>query len=295
MSDLDTLTNQLKGTHIKDESYELKELKAEVIQLRNDVKELKELKAEVLDLRNELKELKEFVKDLNKEVRGESKEVLPKNVKGMENEVQKHGFTWEKDILSKVYDVKHDQIKYTSIMDLPTSLNTINNVDVSIKTTGSKSVCMADCLHTFDNVNGKPFHMIVVEYKQEENMKKLINITEVDLSKSVELLFGSLKKEQLEALDKLVKSVPQKRSPTIEEYENMYKLRDSLQPLCKAIHLDIKCNSQQSRLQCSINNFHKFLLENSSRVVEKYSDGLFRGKKILEEIVSSPRSFALKK
>jgi hypothetical protein len=216
-------------------------------------------------------------------------------------EVQAHGFSWEKELISKVYgatDEELKQIKYNSKMDLPANLNALDKCDVSVKTSCSQNaVCMADSLRVFDSVSsGNPIHMVVVHYNQDDttNTKKLATITEIDLTASSKFLFGTLVRSQLEELDKLVKSVPQKRKPTEEEYTKMYALRDSLQKLSGAIHLDIKCNSTQSRLQCSFNRFQKFIAENPTRIVAKSNTNMFRGGEISSEIVSSRRVFKKK-
>jgi len=211
-------------------------------------------------------------------------------------EVQKHGFSWEKDLIRNVYGVTDDElklIKYTSKMDLPRSLNRKDAVDVSFKTTCSpNAVCMADCLRVYDAVSSaNPFHMTVVYYRQcdEKNTKNLISITEVVLTGSTQLLFGSITREELAELDRAVKTVPQKRSPTADEYRTMYAIRDRIQVKSGAIHLDIKCNSQQSRLQCSFNRFQQFLKDNPERIVEQSTNGYFRGGHVTETVSSSRR------
>ena len=216
-------------------------------------------------------------------------------------EVQAHGFSWEKEILCNVYCATNEElkeIKYNSKMDLPANLNRLDKCDVSIKTSCSQNaVCMADCLRVFDAVsNGKPIHMAVVHYIQDDtnNTKKITAITEVDLTDSHDLLFGTLSRSQIEELDKVVKSVPQKRKPTEEEYNKMYSLRDSLQKLSGAIHLDIKCNSTQSRLQCSFNRFQQFVEKNPAKLVAKSNTNEFRGGTISSQITSSRRVFKKK-
>jgi hypothetical protein len=122
-------------------------------------------------------------------------------------------------------------------------------------------------------------------------IKKIISITEVDLTNTRELLFGTLTRTQIEDLAKLVKAVPQKRKPTAEEYKNMYALRDALQVLSGAIHLDIKCNSTQSRLQCSFNRFPQFIEKNPTKVIAKSQTNEFRGGLISLCLASSRRVF----
>jgi hypothetical protein len=213
-------------------------------------------------------------------------------------EVQAHGFTWEQQLIMNVYKATPEQLKgvnYTSKMDLPSKCNNLDHVDVSIKTTGKlSSVCMADCLRVFDSVNNDtPIHLTVIHYSQDDvtNTKKVVSIIEVDLTNSRDLLFGTLTRDQVVDLDRLIKSVPQKRSPTEEEYTKMYTMRNTLQQLSGAIHLDIKCNSQQSRLQCSFNHFDKFIKENPKRIVAKSDTSDFRGGSISLEIQSSRRVF----
>ncbi len=214
-------------------------------------------------------------------------------------EVQKHGFSWEKDLLRNVYGAKDEElkaIKYTNKMDLPAALNHLDGVDVSIKTSCSaNTVCMADCLRIFDAVSsGAALHMAVVHYKQEEEMKRLVSITEVDLSNAKDILFGSLTRGDIERLDKLVKSVPQKRSPTAEEHAALYSLQGELQAKSAAIYLNIKCNSQQSRLQCSFNKFQEFLTKNKERIVAHSTTAEFRGKPVIQQVASAKRQFKKK-
>jgi hypothetical protein len=212
------------------------------------------------------------------------------------NEVQSHGFSWERELICNVFGVTiedYKQIKYTSKMDLPANLNRLDGCDVSIKTSCNlNTVCMADCLRIYDAVtSGNSFHMVVVHYNQDDtnNTKNIIAITEIDLTASSDVLFGSLSRCQIEELDKLIKSIPQKRKPTQEEHKKMYILRDSLQMMSGAIHLDIKCNSSQSRLQCSFNKFQEFIEKNPNKLIAKSNNNEFRGGAISASITSSRR------
>jgi hypothetical protein len=214
------------------------------------------------------------------------------------SEVQKHGFTWQNSILCGVYgatEMELADLGYTCIVDLPSRLNRKETVDLSIKTTKSANgVCMGDCLRVFDE-SMTPIHMVVLHYKQiNPTTKRLVKIVEVNLTNSRALLFGSITRAQIEELDQAVKAVPQKRKPTPEEYKKMYDLRDTLQQSSGAIHFDIKCNSQQSRLQCSFNRFQEFLKANPGLIVAESTTGSFRGGSIIEEVKSSPRVFKSK-
>jgi hypothetical protein len=221
-------------------------------------------------------------------------------------EVQAHGFSIQNDLLLNVYKVTSEElptIPYTSEVDLPASFNRLRSIDTSIKTSCSaNTICMADCLRVYDSVTSeKKLHMTAAFYKQINPTTKRINkIVEVDLTNAVKELFGNLARENLEQLDKLVKTVPQKRSPTPEEHAAMYALRDSLQKESAAIQLNIKCNSQQSRLQCSFNKFQAFLKAYPERIiaqVEVPSDCQtveFCGGTIATTITSAPRKFKTK-
>ncbi len=211
-------------------------------------------------------------------------------------EVQAHGFSWEKEILCNIYGATTEElkkIKYTSKMDLPADLNHLDKCDVSVKTSCSpNAVCMADCLRVFDSVSGgKSIHMVVVQYDQDDTdkTKNVKTITEVDLTNSRDALFGALTRSQIEELDTVIKAVPQKRKPTEEEYDKMYALRDSLQKSSGAIHLDIKCNSTQSRLQCSFNRFQQFVEKNPTRRIARSDTNEFRGGAISSKIRSARR------
>jgi hypothetical protein len=221
------------------------------------------------------------------------------------NEVQKHGFTWEDELIRNVYKCM-SRTTYTGAIDLPAHLNQLESCSVSIKTTGSpNAVCMGDCLRVYDAVSGGdvPIHATVITYVQndETKTKKIKSIVEVDITNSLTLLFGNLSRAQIEELDQLIKNVPQKRSPTPEEHKAMYDLRDVLHALLAdgngndaAIHLDIKCNSQQSRLQCSFNRWLSFVANNPDRVVAVGDASSFRGGSICAEISSARRTFKKK-
>ena len=217
------------------------------------------------------------------------------------NESQKHGFTWEDDFIRNVFHVSDDarkQIKYTAKMDLPATLNKLDGCDVSIKTTGSpNTVCMGDCLRVYDSVcSGKPLHLIVVTYKQDDinNKKKLMEIIQVNITGLKDELYGGIKREDIEELDKVVKNVPQKRRPTPEEHEAMYSIQNILKGNMRAIYPNIKCDSKQSRLQCSFNQFSEFIERNPDKVIARSNTNEFRGGFISMELESGRRKLKKK-
>lgn len=193
----------------------------------------------------------------------------------------------------------YESLGYTAETDIPSEYNALDTCDVSCKTTGTpNAVCMGDALRVFDSVSkDSPLHMVVIIYKQNDltKMKCLKEIVEVDLTASKDLLFGELTREEIEELVAAVRAVPQKKKPTADERKKMYAIRDKIQVKSGAIHFDIKCNSQQSRLQCSFNKFQKFLKENEGRIVARSDTEEFRGGKITKEIASGRRTFRKKK
>jgi hypothetical protein len=214
-------------------------------------------------------------------------------------EVQGHGFALQYMILRSIYLAKDAELKtigYTSAIDLPAEFNRLDGVPLSIKTTSSaNTVCMGDCLRIYDETSSTtPLHMTVIQHKQVGSKKAIVKITESNLTNSGALLFGTVTRAEIEELVRLVKAVPQKRKPTPEEHAQMYALRDRLQKKSGAILFNIKCNSTQSRLQCSFNQFKKFIEENPSRIIAESTTGTFRGGAILQEIESGPRTFKKK-
>ena len=212
------------------------------------------------------------------------------------NEVQKHGFTWEDEVIWNVFHVSDDarkQIEYTAKMDLPAVLNKLDGCDVSIKTTGSQNiVCMADCLRVYDSIcSNKPLHLIVVTYNQDDvdNKKKLKEIIQVNITGLKDELFGNIMREDIEELDKAVKRVPQNRKPTLEEHKAMFDIQKILKEKSGAIYPNIKCNSTQSRLQCSFNQFREFIKRNPDKVVAQSNTNEFRGGFISMELESGRR------
>jgi hypothetical protein len=150
---------------------------------------------------------------------------------------------------------------------------------------------MADCLRIYDE-SEKEFHLVVVQYKQIASIKQVVSIIEFDLSDSRKLLFGSITRDEIQKLDEAVKAVPQKRKPTPDEYTKMYSIRNELQKSSGAIRFDIKCNSTQSRLQCSFNKFQSFITNNPTKIIAQNTEpNQIHGGYISKQLQSLPRKF----
>ena len=220
-------------------------------------------------------------------------------------EVQKHGFIWENEIIQNVFHVSREEVKkvttYTGKFDLPAVLNHIDGCDVSIKTTGSpNTVDMADAFRFYDSIcSGKMLHLIVLIYKQDKTRgtKTIMDIVEVDVTGTKEMmdkLFKNVTREDIEELDNAVKNVPQNRKPTAEEHKAMYDIHKKLIGKTGEIYFNIKCDSVQSRLQCSFNKFSGFLEKNPDKIIARTNTNHFRGGLILMELQSPCREFKKK-
>lgn len=211
--------------------------------------------------------------------------------------VQNHGFVWENEIKFNIYNVQAGNIKHTSVMDIPADLNGLTGIDQSVKTTGSKNqVCLGDALRIFDNISsGKPYHMTCLHYKQDTaNTKKVVWIVELDLTSSKVQLFGNISRDEIVTLSQLVKTVPSTRKPTNDEHKMMYTFRNEIQTKVGFLKLAIKCNSTQSRLQCTFGSFQKFLETHKERVVAYSATNEFRGGVVSNSIQSSRRILSKK-
>ena len=209
------------------------------------------------------------------------------------SEVQKHGFKWQDELLINVYGATYEELKeisYTGKLDLPAKYNRLSPHDISVKTCkDKKGICMGDCLRVYDSCE---LHMTVIFYIQNGSKKIIKSIIEVDLP-NLEELFGSITLSQIKELDAAVKCVPQKRKPTPEEHAHMYSIKKRLQKESGIISLAIKCNHEQSRLQCTIpfRKFQAFIKKYPERVIAVSQTNEFRGGSISAELESPPRKF----
>jgi hypothetical protein len=196
--------------------------------------------------------------------------------------VQEHGFFWEKYTLCNCFEVSEEDLKgigYTAKHDLPKDLNP-EGFNISCKCSKSlNDVNMGDPIRLFDSVNNEDdkIHIIIFFWKQFNNTKKVIKTYEIDITDKKDLLFGGITKNELEELRNLVRKIPTKSKPSPEQRKEMYDLRDKLHEKKGVLRLDIKCNSQQSRIQCTIHKFTKFIIEHANLVISSNETNEFRG------------------
>ena len=171
---------------------------------------------------------------------------------------QDHGKTWEKSILSEVYNLSENEfkmLKYTDAHDLPGHLNRLDGANVSVKSSGDrKLVCMGNPFRIFESTG--PLHMIVVFYTQDGNVKRLDEIIKIDLTDAKSILFGTNTHEDMKNLETVIKSVPIGRRQTPEEKGRIEEIKRRLNARSGALVFNPKVDSKtQRRLQCSFNLF----------------------------------------
>lgn len=170
---------------------------------------------------------------------------------------QIHGFTFENSIRSKIFNLpKENNSVY--IHDIHHSKNILNmNENVSIKTTGSNTICCGDILRFYDYDFLKTNTIIVIKYDQVSNEKIIKNIYEIDYNKEChKLLFGELTYNKIKDYDLYIKNIP-KGKVSYNEKNKYLKYKKELEKDNNClIKINPKVDSKyQRRVQCSISNF----------------------------------------
>ena len=185
---------------------------------------------------------------------------------------QGHGYFWE------------DQIR--SIFGLgpsgnDTSKHDISLVqeDISVKTTGCKSVGMGDILRIWDLDTNKKQTLVIVRYKQFSGYKRVEEVIEINFTPQLrDYFFGSLTREELIQYVELIKSIPKGRcsKSTSDLYKSMKKNLQKTKDM--GIIINPKVDSKdQRRVQCSIPDIDKLIQFFPNCLVSRYSTAFFRG------------------
>jgi len=215
---------------------------------------------------------------------------------------QSHGFCWENDIRMKVFGLQLES-NNTDKHDIPANINKFNNNEnISIKTTGTNTICMGDILRIYNKDENYEHTMIVLKYKQIGNKKKIARIYEYNFNTQMyDHLFGkNWCKEEQDLLHKYVlkvKSIPKKVARSeIREYYNysngddINKLRSIIKNKGGHITINPKVDTKsQRRVQCSIGNFTKVLERFKTYASPIANVNMIRGSLIINEIDSAPR------
>lgn len=200
---------------------------------------------------------------------------------------QEFGFHMEnivRTVVHKIPAVKNS----TSVHDISKEENALDPTESqSVKTTGSRKVDCGKPLSIF-NYDFKEKHtMIIFCYKQETPSKRVINrVIELNMNEEFKrVVFGSVTYEELESVDKYLKSIPKNGRTT--EVSRAYKMMTK--------QLKEKTNSWftynprvyksgvGNRLQCSIPNLDTFIEKNNSLVLSDTTECILRGISIPKE------------
>lgn len=205
---------------------------------------------------------------------------------------QSHGFIWEEDIKTKVFNIP-TTFNDTNKHDIPKKSNKFNeNENISIKCSGTKTLYFGDVLRFYDYKFDKEVNtIIVILFKQVGIQKIITNILEINYTRKMhELLFGNLPRAELEKYVECVKSIPSTFSkkeaksifPYLIEKKNLEKKFDF------QININPKVDSTQSRVQCSfsIANLKDFISYCSTSEKPNW----LRGEWIIADLKSPKRS-----
>lgn len=229
---------------------------------------LKNKNTELEEIRNKIKEIK---KKLNKVISSQINKTNITNIKYDKinkkenlqiNQSQKHGFTFENEIRTKVFKLD-PEVNDRNIHDIPHEKNKlVSNENISIKTTGSDIIHCGDISRFYKYDFNKRNIMIIIKYIQDKEYKTIKNIYEIDYnSECHKMLFGNLPEDELYSYVKNVKSIP--TNVKGDDAKKIYNYLDEKKKLSKKynniIQINPKVDSKQSRVQCSIKNFEDTL------------------------------------
>ena len=166
-----------------------------------------------------------------------------------------------------------------SVHDISKEENALDPSETqSIKTTSGNQIDCGDVLRLYDYDYKEKHTMIVFCYAQEASKRRINRILELNMNEEFKnVLFGTVKREQIESLDTYVKSIPKNGRTKIhsDTYKKMAKaLKVSSNGwISYAPKVDSK---SQRRLQCSIRHLNEFLEKNSSLVLSDSSKCILR-------------------
>jgi hypothetical protein len=167
---------------------------------------------------------------------------------------QNHGFLWEAEIKTKVFQIT-EAARYTATHDVDKQRNPFNpRENVSIKVTGSDTVCMGDALRVFSYAPEDIHTGVVVRYTQDDTTKRLTNVYELDLDNR-QLLWGDVTREDIVSLVGVIRSMPPgPRDPVLDA--QITQMKTALNAKSGVMKFNPKLDSKtQRRLQCSIPGF----------------------------------------
>ncbi len=182
-------------------------------------------------------------------------------------EVQSHGFYFEKWVRDTFFNGY--ETKYSSKWDIDKEANIkYGKLPVSIKTAKYGSpIGLGDAIRQISI--DEDFILIAGFWKQEGNLKRIVNVTSTEITKSLwKALWTPLTLKDIIKLDKLIKCYDIHYSKIRKDAQ----ILKSTSPYCDClITLNPKIDSKnQRRLQCSIGfNLHFNKIATESEMVEQ--------------------------
>jgi len=216
------------------------------------------------------------------------------NVAGTGKQIQKHGFTFENEVRWREFGLPESS-NSTSVHDIPKEDNTMNpSENVSVKTTGSMTICCGSVLNFMSNYDFDDTNTIIVKrYVQDGDIKKTVRLYEINYNRECHaLLFGNLPPDIVKEYVEGVSRIPTKVSG--EDARKIYNWTEEktrlLTGYTNKITINPKVSSNNSRVQCSISNFEEVLANFITYKSPLDSPSLLRNKVYDLVIHSLPRN-----
>ena len=182
---------------------------------------------------------------------------------------QQNGHDFDNEI-KRIYNVVN--VCYTSPHDIPSEFN--DGIPASIKSSVGDTCDCGDALRMFHNSQLEQYQLIRGRFEQVGEQKHLREVHLVDMSKTLNVLWGTLTLEEVTALNELTKSY---RPGNEDVRKAVHTLKNELNKKSGFMQFRPKMDSAQHRLQCSIPNWSKLIKDHPERVLHHTTTGLFRG------------------
>jgi hypothetical protein len=195
---------------------------------------------------------------------------------------QQNGHDFDTEI-KRIYNVTN--VGYTSIHDIPSEFN--EGIPASIKSSLGDTCDCGDAVRMFHNSQLERYQFIRGRFEQVGEQKHLREVHLVDMSNSMNLLWGTVTLEELTALNELTKSY---RPGNEDVRKAVHALKDKLNEKSGLMKFRPKMDSAQHRLQCSIPNWSNLITTHPERILYHTVTGLFRETQLTTVKNSLPRT-----
>ena len=220
--------------------------------------------------------------------------------------VQQHGKQWEYQLAIGIYGLSEREFKSisaTAAHDIPGEFNRLEpGVNVSVKSSCGNIICMGDPKRIMRSlITGENLRLVVIRYRQEGDEKQIVKLTELNISGIHRELFGNVTLDQLEQLERLIKSVPKDKQSTIKidgkkvvqkcvERDTYLAYLQTLRGGLLALNPKVG-GGGAPRLQCSL-NIEAFVTKHRGHVLYDGKPDGFKGRSgVLTPVTSGKRKF----